>query len=269
MLPPDSGSSATAYRYRDEIVTVLSAQAPDLHGPCSGSPTRAGRRSSWTGSLSPDRAPRPPPAPREDDRFLVLGHASGEGRPAQRPAGGPAVSRVKAPVSRPRSDRRDRGHASAAVTETTDERAELRVRQAPFRLPVRECRNHDRAVDEVREHQAKAVPNTARAVDSSSTGSPTRRGRRERPSRGLSMIDLCRGWAVSGGATDRATPPAPVDCVSRRHAAVCPGPLTLTCSGDAHPGGGGHRAGRLGASDIASSPNEMRPYGNEAVRVPG
>jgi hypothetical protein len=33
---------ATAYRYRDEIVTVLAAQAPDLHEAFSRSPTRAG-----------------------------------------------------------------------------------------------------------------------------------------------------------------------------------------------------------------------------------
>jgi hypothetical protein len=35
---------ATAYRYRDEIATVLSEQAPDLHeAPCRKSPSRAGR----------------------------------------------------------------------------------------------------------------------------------------------------------------------------------------------------------------------------------
>ena len=43
-------SRATAYRYRDEDIRVLAAQAPDLHEALQRWPNRAGRTSCSTAS---------------------------------------------------------------------------------------------------------------------------------------------------------------------------------------------------------------------------
>ncbi|MDM4723471.1 transposase family protein [Micromonospora sp. WMMA1363] len=54
-------SRATAYRYRDEGVAVLAAQATDLHTGYAASPTTAGRTSSSTASCSTvTGSPKPP-----------------------------------------------------------------------------------------------------------------------------------------------------------------------------------------------------------------
>ncbi|WP_019869964.1 hypothetical protein [Salinispora oceanensis] len=44
-------SRATTYRYRDDGIAVLAAQAPDLHTTLRGWPTTAGPISSRTGTL--------------------------------------------------------------------------------------------------------------------------------------------------------------------------------------------------------------------------
>ena len=218
---------ATAYRYRDQIVTVLSEQAPDLHEALQQVTDQGRSQVILDGKVLSHRPLRRDHHQHQgkDDPFLVLGAGIGRrsstARHLQRPRGEQGEGAGQQAEGR---DRRDRGNTSAAVTETTETSAPSCVSDRPHSASrfgnVATTTGRSTKSGSIK---AKAVPNTARAVDSSSMGSPTRRGRRERPSRGLSMIDLCRGWAVSGGATDRRTQPAPVDCVSRRHAAVCPG----------------------------------------------
>ena len=56
-------SRATAYRYRDEVVDVLAAQAPDLHEALAEVAEQGWSHVSWTARCSaPIAAPRPPPA---------------------------------------------------------------------------------------------------------------------------------------------------------------------------------------------------------------
>ena len=94
---------ATAYRYRDQIVTVLSEQAPDLHEALQQVTDQGRSQVILDGKVLSHRPLRRDHHQHQgkDDPFLVLG--AGIGRGFQRSiCSGPAVSRVKAPVSRPR-----------------------------------------------------------------------------------------------------------------------------------------------------------------------